>query len=175
MEQRSSKSSKSRPREEATSIEGAAALLNPDNHGPAWRLEDLAAMWHHQLATPFDADCGPFLTRSAGAETPERAPADSAVPTFAEVLHGGTPRIDHLRAVKDFAKHHLADGDPAVLPRPLALALYYGSVIAARTRCGERTTRLNDADLALGAARIARQPWLDEPTRGLLMGFSPSP
>ena len=82
------------------------------------------------------------------------------------LLRDRTPSLDLLRALKDFAKREVTSSRASV-PPDIALLLYYGSIIVARLRRGERISRLSDDDLRRGLNWAARQLWLDAHTRDL--------
>jgi hypothetical protein len=72
-----------------------------------------------------------------------------------------------LRQANDFAKHHRKDQN-SPLPREISTMLYYASIAAALTRCGQRITALSDTELCKAIEWAASQPWVDETTRALL-------
>ena len=67
---------------------------------------------------------------------------------------------------KQFGKDHREDPDSAVPPE-VATVLYYGAILAALLRRGERITNLDDAKLCRGARWAVDQPWVDERTAAL--------
>jgi hypothetical protein len=135
--------------------------------GPNWRWTELGAIWRHQLTAPVFADLAPPPPARPGQEQlriPEAA--RGTVRTFQDLLHGPRPPLELLELTKDFAKRHLSQPD-VVLPRGIAMALYYASILLAWERHGRRITRLSKAQLCRGLAWVLDQPWLDRETRRL--------
>ena len=59
--------------------------------------------------------------------------------------------------------------DPAgPLPRAVAAVLYYVTIAAALLRCGKRITQLGYDELLRGFQWVMDQPWVDQPTKGLI-------
>ena len=96
--------------------------------------------------------------------------ADQASPpirSVADLLYHPHPPVDLLWAVKDFAKGRKEDPGAEIAPE-VALTLYYGSIAAALTRCGERITSLNDDELMAGMNWVIKQTWLDDRMHNLI-------
>jgi hypothetical protein len=137
-----------------------------------WRDEELASLLAHQLRSPLSFD----LTATGGAEPPFTIPPahaevtalpGSGVQTFADLLFGPSPSLPLLTLAKDFFKRLMsADGGP--LPPNAAAALYYGSIVAARLRCGQSISAMPDVELERGLRHILHESWLDPKTRSLL-------
>ena len=141
-----------------------AAFLEIDpGSGSLWRLDELPAIFKHQLAAPVRLDL-------ADGTVGDRAASTSGFPeirTFDELFHYPKPPIELLKSVKEFAKAN-RDHPASVLPGGIATLLYFASVIVARWRCGEVITTLNDQELRAGIEWAIAQPWVDERTRSLL-------
>lgn len=82
--------------------------------------------------------------------------------TFGDVLAGDHPPIDLLKMIKDYARQ---TGQDQTLPIEIATAMYYASILAARTRCSEKITRLSDTALHDGAKWMIDAEWVDSTLR----------
>ncbi|MBM3880707.1 MAG: hypothetical protein FJ387_13490 [Verrucomicrobia bacterium] len=131
-----------------------------------WLPEELAEVFQHQWSAALPLDPEP---------NPGTAPPNSASPTHAgppplqtygDLFAHPNPPIHLLERVKEFGKTQHAQADSS-LPREIALALYYTSIFAALTRCGQRITTLSDSALRQGALWLLAQPWIDELTKSL--------
>ena|SRR5438093_9732349 len=141
-----------------------AALLEIDQvPARVWRLDELTAIFKHQLAAPVQLD----LAEGTAGNAPALPSAFPEIRTFDELFHYPKPPIELLKSVKEFAKAN-RDHPASALPREIATALYYGSIVVARWRCGEVITTLNDEELRAGIEWAIAQPWVDERTRSLL-------
>ena len=126
----------------------------------AWREEDLADIFSHQLRTPLVCDL-PLSVRDlldAGL-IDERGSTGSAM-TYRALLLDGSPPLALLRAVKDFAKAADAKSE-ASMPAEIATAFYYLSIAVALCRHRARITSLSDAELNEGLAWVAQQAWVN--------------
>jgi hypothetical protein len=134
-----------------------------------WRPDELAAIFRHQMSAPMLVDLGAFDDRAA-AQLRLRSEAQSLLlKSFADLFQHPTPLVELLQLVKNFARANM-DQPESALPGEIAAVLYYSSIAAALVRLNTRITQLPDADLERGLAWAGGQPWLDEPTRGLLAG-----
>jgi len=125
-----------------------------------WRPDELAAIFRHQMSAPMLVDLGAFDDRAA-AQLRLRSEAQSLLlKSFADLFQHPTPLVELLQLVKNFARANM-DQPESALP---------GEIAAALVRLNTRITQLPDADLERGLAWAGGQPWLDEPTRGLLAG-----
>jgi hypothetical protein len=131
-----------------------------------WSNDELAAVLQHQLAAPVSVDLGTLRGMP-----PDRVLrlADGAVPpirTFSDLLRHPAPPLDLLESTKRFAK--LARDSPqSALPMEVAAVLYFGSIAAARNRCGKNISNLPDPQLRQGVQWVMAQPWLDHEIRAL--------
>jgi hypothetical protein len=128
----------------------------------AWSQEELGAMLSHQLAAPLLLD----LERVApfGPAVPQGSVRPSL--TFGELLSQSQPSLELLKKTKQFAKASRVRGESA-LPPEIATLLYFGSIVVARHRLGERISEQSDEALVYGVQWVIDQPWVDEATRGL--------
>jgi hypothetical protein len=70
--------------------------------------------------------------------------------------------------LKDFSRaHSLQPNSP--IPREIANLLYYAAIVAARIRCGQCISGLDDEALHQGIESMLGYEWLDESTRNLLI------
>jgi hypothetical protein len=111
----------------------------------------------HQLGAALREDLGRFAPASA----------DPTPATFGELLHHPDPPLELLEGVRRFAKAQ-RDQVGSALPEEVAAVLYYAAIVAARLRCRQRLSHLDDDALAAGLRWALGQPWLDDPTRTLL-------
>jgi hypothetical protein len=137
-------------------------LIGMNANRPQWSAADLSSMLRHQLAAPLQADLPilgpdvlPILQRIAVA-------SPGAWQIFGDVLSGDHPPIDLLKMIKDYARQ---TGKDQTLPIEIATAMYYASILAARTRCGEKITSLSDAALRDGAKWMIDAEWIDSALR----------
>ncbi len=121
-----------------------------------WRPEDLGGILRHQLSMPLE------LSPTGGGGG---APAPAA--TFGELLRNPEPGLELLRLAKQFAKRH-GSRPGSLLPREVALVLYYALIAAALLRCRKRITSLSESALRTGFSWTLKQAWLDDDTRGLV-------
>ncbi len=136
--------------------------LDPENV-LAWQEAEMAAVLRHQLAAPIETQA----VTPAPADHVPAPPRQSGTPTLAELCSLPCPPLAPLRASKDFAQAHLHHDRPDI-PRAVAEVIYYLAIALARSRCGERITRLPDAEVARGIDWALTLPWLDRLTRETL-------
>lgn len=148
------------PRSELLGLEPGSRQL--------WRPEELAVVFEHQMAAPVAFDLGG--ANPAAAQALRRLCETRAllVRSFGDLFQHRQPPLELLRLTKDFAKAN-RDHPEAVLPREIALALYYGSIAAALVHCGARITELSDAALRHAFDWLAHQPWVDAPMKELVV------
>jgi hypothetical protein len=88
--------------------------------------------------------------------------------TFGELLTGpASPSLDLLERVKSFAKFCKSRAD-GPLPAPVASAIYFATIVRARTACGVNLSALDDRVLIEGVRWSLAQPWLQGAIRELL-------
>jgi hypothetical protein len=132
-----------------------------------WGEEELGAVMRHQLSSPVQFD---LQTLGVGAASQLRtlcAAEGLLVQSFNDLLFHPHPPIELLEMTKRFAKASHGHAD-AIVPKDVALLLYYSSILVALMRCGKRITGLDDAELASGVRWALDRPWIDEPMRKML-------
>ncbi|HWE01529.1 MAG TPA: hypothetical protein VG326_03900 [Tepidisphaeraceae bacterium] len=133
----------------------------------AWPEEELGAVMRHQLSSPVQFDLQALPGPSADRLEALCAAEGLVIKSFNDLLFHPHPPIELLEMTKRFAK--ATHGHPdAIVPKDVALLLYYSSIMVALTRCGKRITGLSDHDLALGIRWALDRTWIDEPTRRML-------
>ncbi len=93
--------------------------------------------------------------------------ASPPIQSVADLLYHPRPPMDLLWAIKDFSKNCKEDSTSDVAPE-VALAIYYASIAAALTRCGERITTLSNDELHAGFNWLVKQTWLPSRMRHLV-------
>jgi len=129
-----------------------------------WGDDDLGDILAHQLRMP-------LLAASGGAPSPgvtSRSGSGSQVSfvTFSDALLDPAPELPLLERIKDFAKDCRMNPD-STLPAEVAMILYFGSIVAARLRCGATITSMDDDALRNGVRWVLNRPWLDHGLRPL--------
>jgi hypothetical protein len=76
--------------------------------------------------------------------------------------------LELLTLAKDFAKANM-DHPESSLPQEVAAALYYTSIATALVRLEARISQLKDDELRRGLLWAKDQPWVDAPTREILV------
>jgi hypothetical protein len=134
-------------------------LTRGQSAAQAWGVDDLSAMWRHQLAASLKAE---VKSLADAADFP-------AEMTFQQLLlREPNPSVDHLRAVKDYAKS--LERDPhQPLPGQIVWMLYLLAVCAADVRCQTRISSTGAEALKKWVDWAVAQPWLDEPARAMLL------
>jgi hypothetical protein len=132
-----------------------------------WRLEELAAILHHQLSAPVEFDLGTVEEGAGQRLTMLTCGEGLLLRSFADLLHHPHPPVELLQLTKQFAKACWQHPD-SPLPAEVAMLLYFASIAVALARCGQRITSLGDEALRPVFDWFARQPWVDEATRSLL-------
>lgn len=132
----------------------------------AWELDELGAIFRHQLTAPIDFDLASLGARAMTTLRSHATAGGAAPRTFAELFHDPQPPLDLLVLTKQFAKTSRADEESG-LPAAVATVLYLASIVVARLRCGQRITGQSDEALAFGVQWVLDQPWVDERTRAL--------
>jgi len=133
----------------------------------AWREQDLGAVMRHQLASPVQFDLQALGGPTAGRLQTLCAADGLLVRSFNDLLFHPHPPVELLEMTKRFAK--ASHGHPdAIVPKDVALLLYYSSILVALTRCDKRITGLTDHELAEGVRWALGRSWIDDPMRQLL-------
>ncbi|HWD19316.1 MAG TPA: hypothetical protein VHB20_08545 [Verrucomicrobiae bacterium] len=145
----------------------AAFLAEGAEPARLWRPEEIAAVFHHQMAAPILVDLAGFDPATAR-RLPRLAEAQALVlKSFADLFRHPLPPLELLELTKQFAKANM-DHPESVLPGEVASVLYYASIASALVRLGRRISRLADADLRRGFRWALERPWLDSETRALM-------
>jgi hypothetical protein len=132
-----------------------------------WQPEELEAMLQHQLSAPLEIDIS-FLGREATCRLDVlRSAAVPPIETFHELFHHRAPPVELLELTKEFAKACRTRSD-RLLPSEIAAIVYVLSIVVARTRCGQRISKLEDDALRHSLEWALEQPWVDPSTRALL-------
>jgi hypothetical protein len=152
------------PGSDATSPRSPADLIElskGQSAAHAWGVDDLAAMWRHQLDTSLKSEVKALVDRA------ELSPELS----FAHLLlREPNPPVDYLRAVKDYAK--ALERDPhRPLPDEIVWLLYLVAVCAADVRCGTRISSTSPEALAQWVTWAVAQTWADEESRALVSSW----
>lgn len=160
---------KSRDYNQSTS-HSLARLLAAEADGTAeWSATDMAAILRHQLNAPLRADLS--ATNASAGKTLDTASQDGPPPaTFGELFAHPRPPVELLKLAKDFAKALRRDASCGV-PAGVATVIYYASIVAARSRYGQRITDLDEETLRRGVEWALAQPWLDDMTRAMFEEF----
>ena len=137
-----------------------------------WRLEDLEAMFRHQMSAPLDFDLSAeaFLgsaTMEALNELPEVDKSGTA--TFGRLFLHPKPPIGLLKLSKDFFKRTAKLHPKDSAEHQVAYLCYLLSVIAARLRHGKRITTLGDSELLTGLDWALKQAWVEKPILKVLV------
>jgi hypothetical protein len=135
--------------------------------GRPWSVEESRAVLEHQLESPLAFDLG-ALPPGAGAECRALCAAEGLlVKSLNDLLQHPHPPLIALEIAKDFAKA-CGTNPQSDIPQQVATVLYYACIAAALVRCGQRLTRLTDADLEEGFTWALAQPWLTAPIQAIL-------
>ncbi|MEQ9455254.1 MAG: hypothetical protein RLN76_11780 [Phycisphaeraceae bacterium] len=141
-----------------TRLADIIALDPTGGHG--WGTADLATIFKHQLTSPLLLDLSEFDPSSSAKARGVAIKAEPPIETFQDLLTHPHPPTELLDLVKRFAKALMNRLD-TVLPRELAVTLYYLAIAASLDKNDHRLTSLSDTELKQGLAWSADQPWLD--------------
>ncbi|QDU72564.1 hypothetical protein [Mucisphaera calidilacus] len=141
------------------------ALDAQEGHG--WAPSELATIFKHQLASPLLVDLCDF--DPVGAEEARMLALRSEPPitSFTDLLTHAEPPVGLLDQVKKLAKAMMNHLD-SVMPRELAVTLYYLAIANAMVKAETRLSSLSDGELKQGLVWAASQSWLDEDYRATL-------
>ncbi len=145
----------------------AALLAERAEPARLWRVEELGAIFRHQLSAPVMVDLGGFDPATALRLRHLSEAQGLVLKSFGELFRHPAPPLELLQLTKDFAKLN-RDHPESCLPPEIALALYYLAIAAAWVRLGKRITQLPDAELRRGLAWTRGQSWVEGETRELL-------
>ncbi len=132
-----------------------------------WRPDELAAIFHHQMAAPMLVDLGGFDARSAKQLSAVSEAKGLLLKSFSDLFRHPAPPLELVDMVKDFAKANMEHPESG-LPDEIAAALYYTSIAVAWVRLGERISRLTPRDLQKGLRWGMEREWLDPEIKELL-------
>ncbi len=144
----------------------ASLLASGEERTKLWRVDELAAIFRHQMSAPILVDLGTFDPLTATRIRMQSEAQGLLLKSFADLFHHPSPPLELLELIKDFAKANL-DHPESGLPGEIAAALYYTSIAAALVQLDTRISQLPDADLQRGLNWTREQAWLDERTRQL--------
>jgi len=146
----------------------AAFLAAGAERARFWRPEELSAIFRHQMSAPILVDLGGFdPATSVRLKTLSQAQS-LLLKSFSDLFHHPVPPLELLSITKDFAKANM-DHPESSLPHEVAAALYYASIATALVRLDARISQLKDAELQRGLLWAKDQPWVDDPTREILV------
>jgi hypothetical protein len=145
----------------------AALLAAREERGRLWRVDELAAVFRHQMSAPVMVDLGGFDPPTAIRLKTLSEAQGLVLKSFGELFHHTAPPVELLELTKDFAKLNL-DHPDSTLPSEIAAALYYASIAVALVRLDTRITQLKDGDLRRGLQWTREQPWTDLETKDLV-------
>jgi hypothetical protein len=128
-----------------------AQLLSMDVKLLPWSHDDLKAILRHQLKVPMALELGDLLPA-----------VPTTAKTFGDLLASANPSLPHLKAAKEFFKETRIEGDHP-LPPEVATALYFGTILAARLRCGVSISKLRTQKLIEAVDWGLAHSWVVEP------------
>jgi hypothetical protein len=131
-----------------------------------WSPNDLEAMLKHQLSVELATDLIPVVPEAEATLSMETTVLAHPPRTFGEALCHPSPPVSLLRLIKEFSKDLRYAPDNGV-PDDLLLVLYYAAIVAARVRCRENLTSLDDEAVRQGCSWCLAKPWLTTDIRRL--------
>ncbi len=147
---------------------GLARILAQDQPGASlWAMEEMRAMWEHQLRTPIETDLGMVQSPTADNDSQPKPATACAAKSFRELLHDPNPPWALLKKAKDFAKQTHKEAEDSQL-KEIAAALYYASYAAGMTRRGKKLGGMGKLELREGFEWALGRTWLDEQTKELI-------
>jgi hypothetical protein len=133
----------------------------------AWRPEELAAVFKHQMAAPICVDLAGLGSGTAARVRTLTDATGLLLKSFEDLFLHPNPPLELLVLVKEFGKRNRA-GAGSVIPHELATMLYYLSIAAAMVRWGERISSLSAEEVGRGLEWCCGQAWIDSRSRELL-------
>lgn len=133
-----------------------------------WTERELEAVYKHQLQAPIAVDLSALDEQVAARLRCVAEAQGLLLRSFADLLQHPFPPIELLVLTKNFAKANRFNRRSA-LPQEVAGVLYYAAIASALVRHHKRITQLTSAELERGVSWALSQPWLDPPTRDLLV------
>jgi hypothetical protein len=146
----------------------AAFLAAGEERARLWRPEELTAIFRHQMSAPILIDLGGFDPATATRLKTLSDAQSLLLKSFSDLFHHPVPPLELLTLAKDFAKANM-DHPESSLPQEVAAALYYTSIATALVRLEARISQLKDDELRRGLLWAKDQPWVDAPTREILV------
>jgi hypothetical protein len=115
-----------------------------------WKPQELGEILAHQLSMP--------ATGESFGNTNQ--PVGQSGPTLRQLLTDSKPSLDVLRTVHRAAKADCSS-DTALLPRDVALVIYYACIASALVHMNQRISDLDDAKLKQAFSWSLKRKWLD--------------
>ena len=145
-----------------------ACLMQIDTLG-SWNVTELGPILEHQLDTPLDLDLDPDAVAQEAGNRPDSGSkrVGAEIRTFRQLLLHPHPPVALLNLVKQFAKGCRSRPD-GPLPHEVATVLYLVAIAAARAKCHQRISTLDDAAWQRAVDWAVAQPWLNAEIRELL-------
>ncbi len=153
---------------ENSPAETLADLMNLESDESPWSVDELTAVWRHQLAAPVEFDLTYLEKQRPASLDSLSSPQGPEIASFGDLFQHPRPPIELLRSTKDFAKSSRGRAE-APLPEEIATMLYLLSITAATIRFGHRITKLDGQALRHSLDWALDQPWIDDESRGLLL------
>lgn len=148
--------------------EKLAEFLRPEPTAKtAWRPQDIAAIYRHQLQTPIQAELGNLSPADAELVSQLAAAKGLLLKSIGDLLLHPHPPVPLLTMLKDFSKR-MMEHPESPLPHDVASLFYWSSIAAGLTNGKVRLTSLDDRRLIEGLQWAARQPWVDRPTAEMI-------
>ena len=143
---------------DVSSLEQIATLTQP-----GWEVQELALILTQQLSLP--------LPSLAIQRLAEENTDNEMINTVGELLAHQQPPLRAIRWLKKYATINLK-APSRQLPPPVAEALYYASIVAAKIRCGAWLTRVSPDSARKGLESLLEMSWIDPAVQSLLQqGF----
>jgi len=146
----------------------AALLDSGSEKARLWAPDELAAIFHHQMATPVFVDLGGFDPGTAVRLKTLSEAQGLLLKSFSDLFHHPSPPVELLRLTKEFAKANMNQPESG-LPTEVVNVLYYASIATALVRLDARISQLKDEDLRRGLLWATDQAWIDVETKMLLL------
>ena len=148
--------------------ERLAKLLGSDQTTqPSWSVQEIEAIFRHQLGTPLQVELATLPDAEVISLT---ALADSQgllLKSIGDLLNHPHPPVKLLAMLKDFAKRLMEHPD-SPLPREVASLLYWSAIASGLSRGNVRLTSLDTEQLLAGLRWAASQPWVEKPILELI-------
>ncbi|NQU39442.1 MAG: hypothetical protein HQ523_05770 [Lentisphaerae bacterium] len=132
-----------------------------------WSTDDLRDVFDHQWATPLAMDLGGLGQAMAEQVETLAVSKQLLLRSFGDLLEHERPPLALLQLSKEFAKRCL-HSPHSTIPHDVARVLYFTTIAAALSRCGQRISSLSDARILEGIAWSLDCDWLAEKARTVL-------